>query len=577
MKASLLLLTLATPATSLVPDHHGCHARSTRLSPSSSTTSTSIPSSTTQVQVAAALEVPISVQRETCRTKFDEKATRATEEHRWLNWVYKQWSVCPKGELSEDVWKNMVPAISKWSRRTERDAPDRGEELLERMIQETVAGNPHAELTVTMFNAAMNGFAKRGDPTGVQRILRRMETLRSTHPHRLSHLKPDVFSMSTLATAWAKSRSPEAADRAQSILHYMEVKNVSPNRITYNAVLNALASGSQVDKAIRAEDIVHRMKEQSMEGDDCQPDIYSYQSLIQAWAKTPLPGSPQKAERILRYMDEQSEKGNMGLSPNVYCFTSKSIWVPCFFFLRDALSNLVPLNHVLLATIHAWAKSTEKNRAKCAYELLQHMTKRYLENYSTRVKPNVVAFTAVLNACSYPMDDSERQESFHIAQRTMDELSCGVYDKPNFLSYAAFLAVCASCLDEGEACDDIVETVFEECTRRGQVGQIVLRKLQEAASPELFDRLVGQYEQVDGSFHLPRKWARRIVGERNSPPVLPGISLRRNVDSLADATVKSRLKVVQSYGGQCGIYSSGTAPQRLESKGISFSIRPMGS
>jgi hypothetical protein len=276
------------------------------------------------VQVSTALEHPTSVTREAPRIKLDKKVKLASEEHRWLNWVYKQWSPCPVGELSEDVLKNMVPAISKWARRKESDAPYRGEELLERIIQENAAGNPHAELTVTMFNSAMNGFAKRGDPTGVQRILRRMETLRSKHQH-LARLKPDVFSMSTLATAWAKSRSPEAAEMAQSILNYMDVKKVSPNTITYNAVLNALALGNQVDKAIRAEDIVNRMTERSGDGEDCQPDIYSYQSLIQAWAKTALPGSPQKAERILRYMDEQSEKGNKGLSPNVYCFTSKLV------------------------------------------------------------------------------------------------------------------------------------------------------------------------------------------------------------------------------------------------------------
>jgi len=204
------------------------------------------------------------------------------------------------------------------------------------------------------------------------------------------------------------------------------------------------------------------------------------------------------------------------------------------------------------------------------------MRKRYLEKYSNRVKPNVVAFTAVLNACSYPMDNSERQESFRIAQQTMAELRTEVYDTPNFLSYAAFLAVCASCLDEGEYRDNIVETVFEECIRKGQVGQIVIRKLQESASPELHQRLVGRYEREDGSYDLPRTWRLRIVGERNCP-VATSISIRRNVDSLSDVSVRTRLKAVQSYEGQSGIYSSGEAPQRLEAEGISFSIRPLGS
>jgi hypothetical protein len=61
----------------------------------------------------------------------------------------------------------------------------------------------------------------------------------------------------------------------------MDLKNVSPNTITYNAILNAIAVGNQVDKALKAEDIVKTMKQRHEElGQDCAPDVYSYQSLI---------------------------------------------------------------------------------------------------------------------------------------------------------------------------------------------------------------------------------------------------------------------------------------------------------
>lgn len=306
------MLSLAVLAVALVPDAQ--HSHHHRPSPS--------PPSTTQLHVSATLAEVAATKKLSQKRKINKKRKSASEEHRWLNWIYKQWIKCPVGNLSGDVLKNMVSAISRWARRKEDDAPDRAEELLERIIQENLAHNHHAVLTITMFNSAMNAYSKRGDPTGVQRILRRMEYLRANNAH-LAHLKPDVFSMSTLATAWAKSKSPEAALKAQYILEYMEVKKLNPNTITYNAVLSALAQGNQVDKAIRAEDIVNQMKERSEANEDCRPDIYSYQTLIQAWAKTTLPGSPQKAEQILRYMDEEAEKGQSGLSPNVYCFTSK--------------------------------------------------------------------------------------------------------------------------------------------------------------------------------------------------------------------------------------------------------------
>lgn len=229
-----------------------------------------------------------------------------------------------------------------------------------------------------------------------------------------------------------------------------------------------------------------------------------------------------------------------------------------------------------LATINAWAKSSEKNRARSAYELLQHMRKRYMESLSDRVKPNVVAFTAVLNACSFPLDEREREDCFKIAQLTMAELSLGIYDKPNFLSYAAFLAVCTACVDEGEYRDKVVEVIFSECVQKGQVGNIVVRKLQKAASPVLFHRLLGEYQQDDGTFQIPRLWSICAKGERKVAPSAAFAAGRAN-DYLSNTGVKTRLKVVQSYGGQSGVYSSGSQPQRLEAEGISFSTQPLGS
>ena len=263
-----------------------------------------------------------SVQSRIKQRKLSKAKRKESEEFQWLNWVYNQWRDASPGEISEEVLKQMVPAISRWGRRKTMNAAKCAEELLNRIVEENMAGNPHAELTVSLFNAAMDGYAKIGHPEGVHRILRKMEAMSTDHDH-LAHLKPDNFSMSILITALTKSRSPDPADKAQGVLNYMEINNLTPNTITYNTVLNALALGTQIDKAVRAEDLVKKMKARHAEGKDCKPDIYSYQSLIHAWSRTTLPGSPQRAEKILRFLDEESEKGDKKLSPNAYCFTSK--------------------------------------------------------------------------------------------------------------------------------------------------------------------------------------------------------------------------------------------------------------
>jgi hypothetical protein len=203
------------------------------------------------------------------------------------------------------------------------------------------------------------------------------------------------------------------------------------------------------------------------------------------------------------------------------------------------------------------------------------MRKRYLETKSKSLKPNVIAFTAVLNACARPAEISERADAFEVAQLTMAELSLGTFDKPNFLSYAAFLSVCCSTLAPGEMRDEVVRKTFTQCAEAGQVAQIVLGKLCIAASPELHDELVGKYMNENGVMSLPSSWTQCIKGERSGAAIELGIVSNSSTISRSS---KLRLQEVEGkFGGKSGFYSSGKAPQRLESEGISWSKKSLGS
>jgi hypothetical protein len=260
-------------------------------------------------------------------TKNSKKAngkskSKRYDEFQWLNWLYNQWRDCRTGEIPEPLVRQMIPAISRWGRRKTLNSAERAEQLLNRLVEEAIAGNGHVELNVALFNAAMDAHAKVANPEGVQRILRKMETLRVEH-EQFSNLRPDVVTMSTLTTAWAKSRLPEAASKSVAVLQYMEFQGLEPNTIVYNAALHALAFSPSMDKPAKAEELVERMKSQYAEGKDCKPDIYTYQSLILAWSRTNIDGAPQKAEKILNFLDEEAKNGNKNLTPNAHCFTCK--------------------------------------------------------------------------------------------------------------------------------------------------------------------------------------------------------------------------------------------------------------
>jgi len=221
-----------------------------------------------------------------------------------------------------------------------------------------------------------------------------------------------------------------------------------------------------------------------------------------------------------------------------------------------------------LATVHAWAKSHERQRAKKAYQIFTHMKKRYIESKSKMLKPTVVIYTAVLNACAWPEDESEKEDAFEIAQLTMDELSLGTYGEPNFLSFAAFLCVCCSTLEPGQERDEIVRKTFNECIAMGQVGALVLEKLHIAASAELYHELLDKNRDQNGNLIIPSNWKKNVKGERgvvtDQYSHSKGTTIKRS--SMA------RLKQIEEFRGKSGAYS-GASERIPEFEGISWSSR----
>jgi hypothetical protein len=457
--------------------------------------------------------IPPTPQKKKVSAKY-----KLENELKWLNWLSRRWTNVPPGKLDAQTIKYMVPAISMYAKRRSLQAADQAEAILQRYIQEYQAGNPQAVLTTTMFNAAMDAYAKIGQPERVQEIMKQMKELAATataaDTEKLAHLRPDVISLTTLATAWTKSRSPHAATKALGILEYMEQQfpDMQPTTVLYNVVLNALVHSSLPDKAQRAEKLVGRMQQRcalpldTLADNDnnsdhsanttstdmdtcCEPSIYTYQSLISCYSRTAQP--PEKAEQVLNFLKRQAaDHGRVDLEPNAHCFA---------------------------AAIHAWAYSMEPEKATRAYNLLQDMRKRYEQQGQQSCQPNVVVYTAALNACAKPCLPEERETAFAIAQLIMEELKLKApkYGTANFLTYAAFLRASATTLpDIPERRDAAVRQCFEQCCQAGQVGQIVLDKLKDAASHSLYRQLLEGVEETTSSLSLPAAWTRNVKGER---------------------------------------------------------------
>ena len=409
----------------------------------------------------------------------------ASKEHRWLHWMQHQVDDAPVGKLSAKVLARMYPAMSAWARRRSEKGAQKAEALLERYIAELEAGNPHTSPTVSHFNTVVSAWAKsrkRSAPEQAQRIVRRMQELRKKHT--LTDIAPDVVTLSTLLAAWSASRKPEAVQKVVKLLEFMEMAGHDVTTTTYNSAIRVLVHSPATDKALQVEDILNRMLDRhENQGMSCKPDIYTYQSLIVAWSRTRVGGTPQKAEELLQSPTEKSAlPGQERLTPNSHCYT---------------------------AAIHAWAYSNEQNKARRAYQILLRMRERWAETRSDDMRPNIVAYTAVINACSNPHHDSESETSLQIAKLIMEEIRYFDCGKPNFVTYAAFFKVIGSTMEEGSPeREALVRRTFENCCREGQVGRLVIDKVKQAASKELFEELI----PLKG---IPFEWNCNVQGEHN--------------------------------------------------------------
>lgn len=132
---------------------------------------------------------------------------------------------------------------------------------------------------------------------------------------------------------------------------------------------------------------------------------------------------------------------------------------------------------------------------------------------SCDVKPNTFVYTAVLNACAYTVgDQAEKAEALRIAEKTFEEMSNSQYEgvRPNHVSFASYLTACRNLLPGDDARAAAISRIFQQCRDKGQVDEIVLRRVQSSLTArQLEDLGLGGEEGT-----LPEKWSANVIDTR---------------------------------------------------------------
>jgi hypothetical protein len=349
------------------------------------------------------------------------------------------------------------------------------------------------------FNQVLAALSKSGAAQTAEELLtyQRNAYVNGVHPAA----KPDIISFTSVIAAHARSGVKGASEKAETLLEQCQKgyaagdTSLKPNRVCYNALINGWAkSGEGTLGARKAEALLNNMQAQYEAGDESmKPNIVTYNGVLNAWARSGTRCCGVKAEEYLDRMWELYNAGDTKVKPDDFSYNT---------------------------VINAISKSQNEGKAQKALRILRRMDKLYQAG-NKEARPNAVTYTAVLNSCAFPavLDFRTRRKALDTAIFTLEELQSSGYGQPNQVTYGTFIKACANLLhDDDDLRREVIERAFRQCCKAGQVGEMVLTYLRQAAPADLYEELladsISSHARVSVR-DLPEEWRCNVQDEDN--------------------------------------------------------------
>jgi hypothetical protein len=409
------------------------------------------------------------------------------------------------------------------------------EALLKRLIEERVAGNEKVDLYTGDYNCLLEGWARSGlGEESAQRTENILEAMQTQGPI------PDLSSFKACLMAWRQSGVPFAAIRAQRVLEWMirlyhSKENVSalPDSDCFDIVLQLWSRSGhdsapkQTERLLGIMERLHR----STGHDKLKPKITSFNAILAAWSKAKNVESSVAMDRVTKilYFMENLAKSNERVSPDSASF---NMVMNTYAKSHDAANAAIQgdsfLRHVtdmykkqlqeyesntrefmpskpdaiLFSTaIGLWSKSGMSKSYRKAHSILDRQLK--LARDYNFAAPDVFGWTSVLSSCAAEAGHAEeRAKAFQVAASTY-KLMQKHEATANHVTYGTMLKACARLHPiKSQLREKWVRRTFADAIKAGCVGEMVVSKLREAATPEVYNELMQGFSKRQ----LPRSW-----------------------------------------------------------------------
>ena len=218
------------------------------------------------------------------------------------------------------------------ARSRDPDATNRAEAVFSEYQEACESENSGFSHDALVYNSMINCYAKSKQKDAGNRAIELFETM------KVNMGKPgwemcflDIYTYTSLIDAISKQQSFEAAEQAITLLEEVEKSfaktgdiRFQPNIRLYTSAVNAI--GRSHESPDRAKTIVDRVESFHLEGltnKDVKPDVVFYNALINAYGWSDQEGRSQKSFEILKHMISLSESGKLtDAKPDTVSFNS---------------------------------------------------------------------------------------------------------------------------------------------------------------------------------------------------------------------------------------------------------------
>ncbi len=305
--------------------------------------------------------------------------------------------------------------ISAFARSGNDDAGDRAEELLQRSIdlyknEGRARLKPDSITFITVLDAlskqALRVFKKRRNITECNNIEERMISILKQMDDLDVNVRPCTVSHNIFLDFYAKSLQPNKAEshlKEHMVENYQNGnQNVKPDIVSYNSVLLALSRSPHKGSLQKAEQLLKSMEDDFLpHGIVVKPDLISYNTVMSGFRRNINSSSIERVNDLLLHMEERS---------------------------RNGLSIIKPNNITYNIVLDAWGKSQHPDTINHIKSLLQKMIE------SEDIQPDVFSFSSVISTLASSGKKDAPEQAQHLIQQMKD-----LNIQPNRITYNSLI------------------------------------------------------------------------------------------------------------------------------------------